>query len=205
MVGNISFYLKSYRKGGFTLIEMLLVIVIIGIVTAVSVPQFVKSMRGNQRRTAVRMVVSAGRYARSMAVLHQRPMVLTFDIKKSLLLVKQESLKRKPADDKDADEDKKDKKDVSALDEVFGIKDEREPAAAAASVGVADSLERKLDNVSIVSVDVEGDKSCGDGSCSVVYESNGRCIPYEVRLMDSEKEVVTIKVDALASAITVGD
>jgi len=66
------------EKHGFTLIELLLVILIIGVMAAISVPSFVRSMQGNRLRSAARTVAAAGRYARSMAVLHQRPVVIIF-------------------------------------------------------------------------------------------------------------------------------
>jgi len=65
---------------GFTLIEVLLVLAIIGVVAGVSTPYFVKSIRGNRLRTAARVVVMAGRYARSMAVLRQKEMVVSFNL-----------------------------------------------------------------------------------------------------------------------------
>ena len=63
-------------KRAFTLIEVLLVVAIIGVVTAVSTPYFVRSIRGNRLRVAARTVVMAGRYARSMAVLRQTELPL---------------------------------------------------------------------------------------------------------------------------------
>jgi len=183
-------------KSGFTLIEMLLVIIIIGIITAIAAPQFAKSMRGNRLRSAARSVVGAGRYARSMAVIHQRSMVITFDLGNSTLVVEGEAHSSKPVV-----EDPEEGVVVSALDETFEMKDERQ------SVGgdVSDTLERKLDNVSISYIEIAGEDTQDDGIARVVYESNGRCIPYEVRLVDAGERALIIKVDALASAITVGE
>jgi type IV fimbrial biogenesis protein FimT len=64
----------------FTLIEVLLVMAILGVVAAVTTPYMVRSIRGNRLRTAARDVVMAGRYARSMAVVRQQEMTLTFNI-----------------------------------------------------------------------------------------------------------------------------
>ena len=183
-------------KRAFTLIEMLLVIIIIGIISAIAAPQFAKSMRGNRLRSAARSVVGAGRYARSMAVIHQRPMVITFDLESSTLVVEQETHSKQPVVEEEGED-----VEVSALDESFDLKDERQAVATDA----ADSLERKLDNVSISYIQIDGEDSRDDGIARVVYESNGRCIPYEVRLVDADERALIIKVDALASAITVGE
>lgn len=192
-----------HSPGGFTLVEMLLVIVIIAVVTAVSVPSFVKSMRGNRRRMATRTIVAAGRYARSMAVLHQRPMALTFDLETATITVAGVQNLPKPTDDVDPEGEEPDG-DTSPLDEPLVIeRDEHERPGAGA--GVEDTLTRILDQVVIEYVEPADGERCLEGECAVVYQSNGRCIPYEVRLVDSAGAGMVIKVDALASALTVGD
>jgi prepilin-type N-terminal cleavage/methylation domain-containing protein len=190
------------RRGscsGFTFVEMLLVIIIIAVVTAVSVPTFVKSMRGNRRRMATRTVIAAGRYARSMAVLHQRPMTLTFDLEAGALTVGGAPPAPKPGEDV---EDEGAEEDISPLDGPPVSETEERPGAA---VGVKDSLTRILDEITIEYVETSDGERYLEGSCAVVYQSNGRCIPYEIRLVDSTGVGMVIKVDALASAMAVGD
>jgi len=202
---------KSYFKWlrcnrrfcGFTLIELLLVIVIISVVTAISVPSFVNSMRGNRLRTAARTVIAAGRYARSMAVLHQRTMAITFNFEDASLVIAEldggaASLSRA------SDREDEDEEDPSALNRAFDEGAPERPLVGAAS-GVSPRLERKLDKVLIDHVNIDGEPDCLEGSCVVVYQSNGRCIPYEVRIVDFQEEGIVIKVDALASAVTAGD
>jgi type II secretory pathway pseudopilin PulG len=174
---------------------MLLVVVIIGIVTAIMVPQFAKSMKGNRLRMAARNVIAAGRYARSMAILHQRSIEVKFDLGKGLVVV-DESRGKPPSGDVGEGEGKK---EASPLDDL-SAKREESPAAGGGDESVR--LERKLDRVTIESVEVAGEDQGSEGSVRVVYESNGRCIPYRVRLVDGDGTVLVIEVDALASATT---
>lgn len=64
----------------FTLIELLLVIVLLAIITAIVVPSFVRSIQGQRLSTAARTLATVSRYARSMAVLKQTDLVLTFNL-----------------------------------------------------------------------------------------------------------------------------
>lgn len=66
------------RIRGFTLIEVLLVVVIILIAAGVSVPLFRGTMQTTQMRDAVRSAVRIARYARSLAILRQETCQLRF-------------------------------------------------------------------------------------------------------------------------------
>ena len=54
---------------GFTLIEILVVVVIAALTAAVAIPGFVKISRGAQLRTSSRTIVMAHKYTRRTSVL----------------------------------------------------------------------------------------------------------------------------------------
>jgi type II secretion system protein H len=147
------------RKSGFTLIELFLVIAIIGISTAIVLPSFVQSMKGNRLRVATRTVVKAGRYARSIAVLKQVPITIVFDLDSGTVSV-------------------------------------------AGGEG-RDNIKRKLDRITIEFVMSSEEDKVTKGSYNVVYQTNGRCKPYTIKMIDSEGVTAEVQVDALATAETV--
>lgn len=69
----------SQRRSGFTLLEIILVVAIALIVSGLAVPSFMRSYQAANLRTAARTVVTAGKYARNMAVLQQRQVTVFFN------------------------------------------------------------------------------------------------------------------------------
>ena len=204
-------------RRAFTLVEILLVIVIIVVISAVTLPSFVRSIQGNRLRTAGRTVVAVARYARSMALLHQCEVEVAFMLDKSTIVV---SSHDRPL------------AALQATGEVeIAIAEARARMAqtAAASTGTlaaaagessgADGdagaappvaapvmltdvhLTRVLDGVMIESVQKaeRDDGASPDGVVRVLYRTNGRCEPYEVHLRDHEQRSLRIKVDALST------
>ncbi len=183
---------------GFTLVEILLVVTILLILSAISAPYLVKSIRGNRLRAATTAVVQAGRYARSIAILSQREMVLTFDLKNAVIRVAPRyatpappspATGGAPAATGEAPPD-----DLSA---------DASSNSQVSAVGSSFALSRKLDEVRIDSVDAENkDKNAGHEEVSIIYRSNGRCTPYRVRLVDEKGNAMVTEVDALSSPAT---
>lgn len=74
---------QSAIPNGFTLIEIMLVVVIVLIATAISVPLLQGSLQSTQMTDATRSTVRIARYARSLSVLKQD--VCTLHLKEGVL------------------------------------------------------------------------------------------------------------------------
>lgn len=172
-----------FRRRAFTLVEMLLVIALITIVTLVTFPTLKNSIKGNRLKAATRAVVSAGRYARSMAVMRQQPVEVTFAVGGSRLTVTPGNIPAvretgsEPASDLDAAESS----------------DTPPPPTTGATGG--ETLTRTLEKVIVDSVELD---DAGDAT-AIVYGTNGRCTPHTIRLQDEQGDTMVIRVDALAS------
>ncbi len=186
----------------FTLVEMILVLTIIGVVVAVTMPSLVRSIKGNRLRTASRTVVTAGRYARSMAVMKQCGEVVTFDLDKGIISVAQSERSANPdrlAAGRNGDH--------GAVPDTGGNSAQipaGESTNSTEGVGgeKGGSLVQRLDRVKIVSVGIENGAKQDKGICSINYRTNGTCDPYVVVMTDESGASLTIQVDALSSVKT---
>lgn len=219
--------MNVFRKnGGFSLVELLVVIVIIGVMAMVVGPTFTTGSDVARMRTAARGAMQMSRYARTMAVLHQTPVDLTFGSDgtvsvtqvggggESLVSAKAFAVTNAAAAAEEAEEAERESRT-------------EEPAAAeAASAGggggasyvMADvNAEKKYENVTF---QFEGytdtlDERRGVGreeeeaseedvqTVRIRYKSNGTCRPYRLRVSAGEDEgalTLTVVVDVLGAA-----
>lgn len=73
--------LRRHRSArAFTMVELLLVIVLIGVLLGIAAPSLVRSIQGHRLRTAARTIVTVARYARNMALLKQSHVSITFNL-----------------------------------------------------------------------------------------------------------------------------
>ena len=180
---------RRNRQAGFTLVEILMVLVIVGIAAAVAVPSFARSFRGARVRNSTRTILMAHRHAQAKAVLGQRHVAILFDARKHTVEVVEQGQSGA-------------KKDaffgtvggapaggvMGAM--VSGGAAPPEPEAPPASV-----LARKLEEGVRILAFRGGSEI--DEIHYVSYFPNGTSQPYEIRIGDDENRSVRIAVDAV--------
>lgn len=185
-------------RGGFTLLEILLVVVIVGVAAAVAMPMFARSFRGAKLRNSVRLVLTVHRHAQTKAVLGQRYTAILFDTRKGTLEM---------VDQGQAGE----KKDL--FFGTVGTESGAPPTQMGAGSTGAEApagdlpetkpvLERRLEEgVKIVSF--RGGRDIEDIHY-VSYYPNGMCEAYQLELGDDEGRTARIRVDAVTGKAQVG-
>ena len=194
--------LPGRRRTGFTLVEVMLVVVIIGIASAVALPTFAKSYRGAKLRTSVRMVLAMHRNAQSKAVLGQEYTALLFDVRKGTVELVEQSGPRTMQD--------------SFFGEIGGSGGGMGSVMSGSDFAGADgggsgggeeevssfALRRLEDTVSFESF--LGGKEI-DELFYVSYYPSGRCEGYTVTLADGEGRRRSVTVDPITGKAKVKD
>jgi len=208
--------LGARQTGGFTLIELILVIAIMGILLTVSTPLFIGALQQHQLRAGTKAIVTAGRHAMSLAVISQREVDLTFDLTNAIVRISVVPLRKSPGLNETGFEIE------GALPGAVPPEDdaltaEPPPEAVDGGTNTADDagspldeeFEQRLEGVVIESVEVDADMGLSRSKSrraaqestvvTIRYYSNGRCQPYRVRLRDEDGAASIIEVDALSA------
>ena len=172
-----------------------MVLAILGIMAIITMPSLVKSIRGNRLRVGARTIVMAGNYARTMAILRNQEMRLTLDKPTSTVTVEPFHAPPPPGPGNLGGPSPSEPPPTFPDDTPSGISS-NEPTSALPPARIV----RTLDAVRIDSVSIDRKKEDGkDDSPSVIYQSNGRCTPFEVRVVDEFGSTMVITVDPVAS------
>lgn len=186
---------KINRNPGFTLLEVLLVVVILLVTSALAVPSFIRSFRGAKLRAAARAVVMSHRYARAMAVLKQTDAAILYDSKKGSIEI---------VTVKSSDEAARNK----FLDNRAGTGETPSGHARTEQRETADTIVSELTRVVPEGVRIERLESSHvqrekDGLYWVMYYANGMCDDYTLHLIDEHQKRALIKVDPISGKASV--
>jgi prepilin-type N-terminal cleavage/methylation domain-containing protein len=179
---------------GFTLIEVLIVVVIAALAASIALPGFVRTLSGSQLRTASRTVLMAHKYARSTAVLRQTPMaILLYSDPAELEII---SMKTRAGTD--ARNMFLDGRDNRAAADITGFEDGVEGEAPA----IESELVRKLGrDVKLEAFRSERGGQEYDGVYWINYHPNGMSDGFELVLSDKKSRKVEITSDAISGKV----
>lgn len=182
------------RRAAFTLIEIMLVVVIIGISAAAALPVFVRSFRGAQLRTSMRTLVMLHKYARSTAVLKQEHHALLFDTathKITLITAQERGSELRGGF---IDQEIPDAAPPENMEEDGGED----------AVDIAKRTERYLEDGVRIERFVSGrsDQEV-DGIYWINYFPNGMCDEYTVMVEDSRDKRAEMEVDSISGKVEV--
>lgn len=178
----------SRPVAAFTLVEIILVVVIIGIASAVAVPTFANSFKGAKLRSSVRTVLSMHRQAQAKAVLGQQYVSLLFDLRKGTVEMVEQS---RAEDMKDAFFDTLDTASSSA------------DSGSSDSAAVSSAVIRRLED-SVAFTAFSGGREIDDIHY-VSYYPNGMCDGWTVHLADGDSRKKSVRIDPVTSKAKVSD
>ncbi|HMP74452.1 MAG TPA: prepilin-type N-terminal cleavage/methylation domain-containing protein, partial [Kiritimatiellia bacterium] len=178
---------------GFSLIELLIVIVITTLLATIALPSFVRATSGSQLRAATRTVVMAHKYARSTAVLRQTPMALLFDrVGGELEVVSM--VDRSSLASRDRFLDTRTRRTADALTGAETVEQ--------TATDISSELVRRFGrDVKITGFRTSRDDQFLEGYHWVTYFPNGMSDGFELRLEDTGGRAVTIEAEPISGAI----
>ena len=203
------------RQTGFTLLELLLVVVILGIVTAVLIPQIGAGISGASLATGARTALQAARYARTMALLNQSETEVSFGYKSGIIRVMAvgEAAQRaaEVREERDSKRTAQPHHDFDPIDEVASLDNQSNTNLAAAEVtarSFADEINTEYHCYSD-SFEAPGvTDSPAESDTRIRFRSNGTCRPFKLRLVfgdDDDGDAMVIEFDMMGSGKVLAD
>lgn len=176
---------ESPKSRGFTLLEILLVILVIGIAASAFLPVAMQSVEHSRTRTALREVIAINRYARSRAILDRKPTAVVYRVDEDRMQLLSLPAQRDPE-----------------AETLFGV-DPQEQNVPGAGQGVEVIRSRQLPKFVHIR-EVEGAEKEQDGYF-VIYGENGVTFSHRIVVTDPEGEKHGIQVNGLTGEISLAD
>lgn len=181
-------------KRGFTLIEVILVLVVIVIISGISLPHLAGSYRNNKLRTSARSIRHSARYARTMAISRNETMYVVLNHEKMKLFVGAEQGPN-PANEADGELDQ------SALKNLGYIDGDKESS----SNGNIDPESQITlpEHLTIKTFDKNWqlDEKEFDDVYRIPFYPNGQCDWFELEIEDKRGTVIHIEIDPISGKV----
>ena len=183
------------KRAGFTLIEVVLVLVLLVILSGISLPYFAGTFRGSQLRSAARTIDRMAKYARGMAIMREKTLTLALDHETMQAFVGmpfQSSTNN--AADGELDQDV-----LTRLGYVDGGPGET------ADLNIDKEVQRNLsDRLEVVEFDKEWtveDRAVEDQYYMVRFFPNGQCEWFVLELRDSRDAGIILEIDPVSGKV----
>jgi prepilin-type N-terminal cleavage/methylation domain-containing protein len=185
---------RGRRRPGFSLIELLLVVVISLVAAGIAMPTFVRSYRSSQLRSSVRTVLMTAKYARSMSVLSQKPMALLLDKVEGELEVVALADRGSLSDRGRFLDDRSMRKEDALLG--------KEKEASDIQIG-SELVKRLAADVRIEAFESAQAEREIEGIHWVNFYPNGMCEGFLVKLLDKDGRSAVIEMEGISGALKV--
>jgi general secretion pathway protein H len=183
----------STRKG-FTLIEVILVLVLVLVVSSISLPYFAGSLRGSKLRTAAQTISRMAKYGRNMAIMREETLTMVLNNETMEVYLGGETIQTNSAADGELDQDVL--KRLGYTDDGGGGSD---------SIDVEKEVHRFLPDdltVRTFEKDWELDEKTYENLYLIRYYPNGQCDWFELELEDKRGMIVKLKNDPISGKVT---
>lgn len=211
---------KGYLPGssGFTLLELLLVIMILGVAAAILVPQLNVGAEHARLARAARSIVQATRFARAMALQHQAEVEVAVNPATGDVEVRARASGAKADILRSLAEERLNAESVPDDGEYEPLNDDA-PVATNLAADVmtaqsfADEINEKFenkgitfefmgytDNVENAPAQTSPGTENGEAPFSLIFRSNGTCRPFKVRALTEDGDYLDVAVDMIGRA-----
>ncbi|MBN2704748.1 MAG: prepilin-type N-terminal cleavage/methylation domain-containing protein [Pontiellaceae bacterium] len=191
---TISNYRKpANRSAGFTLVEVILVVVIMAVIAGISTPFFAGATRGAKLKTAGRSISQAARYARFKAISSQQEMRLVINPDTMELIVGPPGQGQNESDGK---------VDLDILDRLGYLDDGNEDITTVVKTEVRRVLPTGLTISNFKNNSAEDDTIFGE-LMVVRFSPNGQSESFEMTLTDTKGKKIGLENDPITSKVSV--